>query len=183
MYQKKEFNGISMSEENIFTTSFHAQKAARIIITAARDRGFLDGPLATAPELGEIEKKLFLKMFSALVSEGKVSDGALSGVQMSSLFTFVFAKAAETAAQIYEGVTDIELETEGMLSANVPIAAGELLNAYGAELDFPEVCMTRFVELSQEPDFEEPFLSLFEALKWCYRISFHIFWEYLEQQN
>ena len=102
---------------------------------------------------------------------------------MSSLFTFVFAKAAETAAQIYEGVTDIELETEGMLSVNVPIAAGELLNSYGAELDVPDLCMARFVELSQEPDFEEPFLSLFEALKWCYRISFHIFWEYLEQQN
>jgi hypothetical protein len=163
-----------MSEEKIFTTSFHAQKAARIIVAAARERGFLDGPLTTAPELGEIEKKLFLKMFSALVSEGKVSDGTLSGIQMSALFTFVFAKAAETAAQIYEGVTDIELETEGMLSANVPIAAGELLNAYGAELDFPDVCMARFIELSQEPDFEEPFLSLFEALKWCFRLSCHL---------
>ena len=172
-----------MNEEHTFTTSLHAQKAARAIVMLARERGYINGPLATAPELGEIEKNLFLKMFAALRANEKISDCSLTGVQMSALFTFVFAKAAETAAQIYEGVSNVELETEGMLSVNVPIAAGDLLNSYGAELDFPDICMARFVELSQEPDFEEPFLSLFEALKWCYRISFHIFWEYLEQQN
>ncbi|MBE6384706.1 MAG: hypothetical protein E7048_03465 [Lentisphaerae bacterium] len=172
-----------MSEEHTFTTSLQAQKVARAIVLLARERGFIDGQLATAPELGEIEKQLFLKMFAELRANEKIADCTLSGIQMSALFTFVFAKAAETAAQIYEGVTNIELDTEGMLSVNVPIAAGELLNSYGAELDFPDICMARFVELSQEPEFENPFFSLFEALKWCYRISFHIFWEYLEQQN
>lgn len=173
-----------MNDDNtIFTTSLSARKAAAVIVTAARERGYIDGALNTAPELGDIEKKLFLKMLTNLPASGKVEECSLTGIQMSALFTFVFAKAAETAAQIYEGVDNIDLEVEGMLSASVPIAAGELLNTYGAELDFPDVCMARFIELSQEPDFEEPFLSLFEALKWCFRISFHIFWEYLEQQH
>lgn len=169
--------------ETTFTTSIAARKAAVCIINGARDRGYIDGPLITAPELAEIEKQLFLKMFAALPQNGKISDCALSSDQMSSLFTFVFAKAAETAAQLYEGVEKVELDTEGMFDLNVPIAAGELLNNYGADLDFPSVCMERFIELSQESDFTEPFYSLFEALKWSYRISFHIFWDFLEQQN
>ena len=170
-------------DEATFTTSIAARKAAVCIINAARERGFIDGPLITAPELGEIEKQLFLKMFAALPGNGKITDCALSSAQMSSLFTFVFAKAAETAAQLYEGVDKVELETEGMFSLSVPIAAGELLNNYSADLDFPSVCLERFLELSEEEDFSEPFYSLFEALKWCFRISFHIFWDYLEQQS
>ena len=77
----------------------------------------------------------------------------------------------------------MELDTDGMFSLSVPIAAGELLNNYSADLDFPSVCTERFFDLSEEEDFSEPFYSLFEALKWCYRISFHIFWDYLEQQT
>ena len=169
--------------DTTFTTSIPARKAAVCIINAARERGFIDGPLITAPELADIEKQLFMKMFAALPQNDKITDCSLSGPQMSSLFTFVFAKAAETAAQLYEGVEKVELEAEGMLSGNVPVAAGELLNNYSAELDFPSVCMERFLELSKESDFTEPFYSLFEALKWCYRISFHIFWDLLDQQN
>ena len=47
-----------MNEENTFTTSLHAQKTARAIVLLAKERGYLDGPLATAPELGNIEKNL-----------------------------------------------------------------------------------------------------------------------------
>lgn len=170
-------------DNSTFTTSIPARKAAVCIINAAKERGFIDGPLITAPELGEIEKQLFVKMFAALPGSDKITDCALTAEQMSSLFTFVFAKAAETAAQLYEGVDAVELETEGMFSLSVPIAAGELLNNYCADLDFPAVCLERFLKLSEEEDFSEPFYSLFEALKWCYRISFHIFWDYLEQQS
>ena len=170
-------------EEATFTTSIPARKAAVCIINAAKERGLIDGPLITAPELGEIEKRLFLKMFAALPGSDKISDCQLSPEQISSLFTFVFAKAAETTAQLYEGVQEVELDTDGMFSLSVPIAAGELLNSYSADLDFPAVCTERFFELSEEEDFSEPFYSLFEALKWCYRISFHIFWDYLEQQS
>ena len=170
-------------DDSTFTTSIPARKAAVCIINAARERGYINGPLITAPELGEIEKQLFMKMFAALPGSDRISNCSLETEQMSSLFTFVFAKAAETAAQLYEGVDKVELDTEGMFSLSVPIAAGELLNNYSADLDFPSVCMEHFLELSQEEDFSEPFYSLFEALKWCYRISFHIFWDYLEQQS
>ena len=170
-------------EEATFTTSIPARKAAICIISAAKERGLIDGPLITAPELGEIEKRLFLKMFAALPGSDKINDCQLSPEQISSLFTFVFAKAAETTAQLYEGVQEVELDTDGMFSLSVPIAAGELLNNYSADLDFPSVCTERFFDLSAEEDFSEPFYSLFEALKWCYRISFHIFWDYLEQQT
>ena len=170
-------------DDSTFTTSIPARKAAVCIINAARERGYINGPLITAPELGEIEKQLFMKMFAALPGSDRITNCALETEQISSLFTFVFAKAAETAAQLYEGVEKVELETEGMFSLSVPIAAGELLNSYSADLDFPTVCLEHFLELSEEEDFSEPFYSLFEALKWCFRISFHIFWDYLEQQS
>ena len=170
-------------DDSTFTTSIPARKAAVCIINAARDRGYINGPLITAPELGEIEKQLFMKMFAALPGSDRISNCSLETEQMSSLFTFVFAKAAETAAQLYEGVDKVELDTEGMFSLSVPIAAGELLNNYSADLDFPSVCLEHFLELSEEEEFSEPFYSLFEALKWCFRISFHIFWDYLEQQS
>ncbi|MBR7139678.1 MAG: hypothetical protein IKD44_09045 [Lentisphaeria bacterium] len=170
-------------DDSTFTTSIPARKAAVCIINAARERGYINGPLITAPELGEIEKQLFMKMFAALPGSDRISNCSLETEQMSSLFTFVFAKAAETAAQLYEGVDKVELDTEGMFSLSVPIAAGELLNNYSADLDFPSVCLEHFLELSEEEEFSEPFYSLFEALKWCFRISFHIFWDYLEQQS
>ena len=170
-------------DDSTFTTSSPARKAAVCIINAARERGYINGPLITAPELGEIEKQLFMKMFAALPGSDRISNCSLETEQMSSLFTFVFAKAAETAAQLYEGVDKVELDTEGMFSLSVPIAAGELLNNYSADLDFPSVCLEHFLELSEEEEFSEPFYSLFEALKWCFRISFHIFWDYLEQQS
>ena len=87
-------------EEATFTTSIPARKAAICIISAAKERGLIDGPLITAPELGEIEKRLFLKMFAALPGSDKINDCQLSPEQISSLFTFVFAKAAETTAQL-----------------------------------------------------------------------------------
>ena len=170
-------------DDSTFTTSIPARKVAVCIINAARERGYINGPLITAPELGEIEKQLFMKMFAALPGSDRISNCSLETEQMSSLFTFVFAKAAETAAQLYEGVDKVELDTEGMFSLSVPIAAGELLNNYSADLDFPSVCLEHFLELSEEEEFSEPFYSLFEALKWCFRISFHIFWDYLEQQS
>lgn len=170
-------------DDSTFTTSIPARKAAVCIINAARERGYINGPLITAPELGEIEKQLFMKMFAALPGSDRITNCSLETEQMSSLFTFVFAKAAETAAQLYEGVDKVELDTEGMFSLSVPIAAGELLNNYSADLDFPSVCLEHFLELSEEEEFSEPFYSLFEALKWCFRISFHIFWDYLEQQS
>ena len=172
-----------MSDEN-FTTSQDALRIAHALADCARDGGFLTGPLVTAPELAEAEKSLFLRMFAELPRHSAgIVDGKLSEEQLTSLFTFVFAKAAETAAQFYEGVSEIRLDTEGMFSGHIPIAAGELLNEYGAELDFPSRCMEVFMELASETPFSAPLYALFEALKWCYRLSFHIFWNYLEEQS
>ena len=81
-------------DDSTFTTSIPARKAAVCIINAARERGYINGPLITAPELGEIEKQLFMKMFAALPGSDRISNCSLETEQMSSLFTFVFAKAA-----------------------------------------------------------------------------------------
>ena len=172
-----------MSDET-FTTSVDAQRIARALAGFAREEGFVTGPVLIAPEAAAAEKELFLKMFAELPRhKGNFVDGGLSGEQISSLFTFVFAKAAETAARLYEGMTDIHLSTEGMLSGNIPIAAGELLNDFSTDQSFPDRCTTAFLELSAEAPFSAPLFALFEALKWCFRLSFHIFWTYLEEQS
>ena len=172
-----------MSDET-FTTSIDAQRIARALVSFAREEGFVTGPVLIAPEAAAAEKELFVKMFAELPRhKGNLVDGGLSGEQISSLFTFVFAKAAETAAQLYEGVADIHLSTEGMLSGNIPIAAGELLNDFSADRSFPDRCAAIFLDMNAEAPFSAPLLALFEALKWCCRLSFHIFWNFLEEQS
>ena len=49
-----------------FSRSVAAQAAAMTVIETAKKDGLLSGPVATAPELAESEKELFLEMFRKL---------------------------------------------------------------------------------------------------------------------
>ena len=78
-----------------FSRSVAAQAAAMTVIETAKKDGLLSGPVATAPELAESEKELFLEMFRKLAERQGTAAKSLTSDEISSLFTFVYARAAE----------------------------------------------------------------------------------------
>jgi len=166
-----------------FTTSVTAQRVARRMLDVAQEAGLFDGGIVAHPQLAEPEKQFFLAMMRETAKHSAEHKGELDPDEISSVFSFVCAKAAEAAARLFENNDHLEFSLDGMFTGHIPISAGEILNAYCKKLTFPTDCARAFLSLAAEPDFKEPLFSLFEALKWVFRLSFHIFWEYLEEYD
>ncbi|NMD86250.1 hypothetical protein HF882_06590 [Victivallis vadensis] len=177
-----------------FSRSLLAQAAALTVVDTARSAGLLERPLAVDPGLAEAEKELFFKMFEQVADRRRRNLHELSSDEVSSLFTFVFARAAEAATNLANRQPN-RFETLGMFDGKVPLNADERLVGYFKKLTFPTDCARAYWEWYQR-DAEslplrgtdpilplrgtDPILPLFEALKWTFRISCHIAVEKLE---
>ena len=162
-----------------FQTSLAAQSAARAVIDAARRCGLVgDGPLAVDPALAEMEKALFSAMFKALARRG---EAALGPEEFSSMFHFVFARAAEAACACWSG-RPFETGTDGLFDGKIQFYADDALRGYFKEQNFPAECAQSCWDLLAAAPQREPLLSLFEALKWCFRIGCHAGMEFLEKR-
>ncbi len=161
-----------------FSRSLLAQAAALSVVNAAKEGGWIDGPLAVDPVLAESEKALFLKMFDRLATRRRQGE-ALSADEVSSLFTFVFARAAEAVTNLVNRQPD-DFDMMGMFDGKVPIYADDKLTGYFKTLSFPTDCARAYWEwFHREAEGGamcgvDPALPLFEALKWCFRISSHL---------
>ena len=165
-----------MRENRQFITSLPAQAAARCIIETARELELLDGPLTVAPELAEREKALFLAMFSAFEEHRKTHGEQLTEDEVASLFTYVFAKAAEAVTDLYNHQTG-KVDFSGMFGGPVPVYADDRITAEFKESRFPATCARNYLQWVTD---DGPYLAecdrtllLFEALKWCFRLSCH----------
>ena len=162
-----------------FSRSLAAQAAAKCIIDTASQLELLDGPIATAPELAEAEKELIIKMMAELKrrsGEGE-SEVALEPDEVSSLFTFVFAKAAEVVTNMYNHQEN-KFELAGMLDGKIPVYADDKITEEFKRSPFPFTCAENYLAwYDAEGDLlgdNDPVLLLFEALKWCFRLSCHL---------
>ena len=160
-----------------FVTSLPAQAAGRCIIDTAKSLDLLHGPLNVAPELAEREKALFLAMFSAMAERRKSRGDQLAADEVCSLFTYVFAKAAEAVTDLYNHQTG-KVDFSGMFDGQIPICADESITAAFKESPFPAECARNYLQWVKNGaaylggcDMQ---LLLFEALKWCFRISCHL---------
>ena len=94
----------------------------------------------------------------------------------SSLFTFVFAKAAEAVTNMFNH-KEQTFEMTGMFDGRVPLYADEAVTADFKTSQFPAMCAANYLKFTQdEADSlagNDPLLLLFEALKWCFRLSCH----------
>ena len=162
---------------NDFVTSLPAQAAARCIIDTAKSLDLLDGPLNVAPELAEREKALFLAMFSAMEEHRREHGDQLSADEICSLFTYVFAKAAEIVTDFYNHQTG-KVDFSGMFDGRIPICADESITAEFKSSPFPAQCAHNYLQWVEN---DAAYLTgcdmrllLFEALKWCFRLSCHL---------
>ena len=169
-----------------FTRSLPAQAAALSVINAAKEHGYLKGALVADPVLAEAEKELFLAMFRQLSERHRPGGGALSSDEVSSLFTFVFARAAEAVTNMVNHQPN-KFDMLGMFDGKVPISADERLIGCFKKLDLPADCARAYwewyhdgVDAGQRSGVD-PVLPLFEALKWTFRISCTVAIEKLEE--
>jgi len=163
----------------MFSTSEAAQKAARSVVLAAQQADLLPSSIAIAPELAEAEKQLFTQMLGQLRHHA-----AFSLDEISSLFTFVNAKAGEATTDFLNG-KKIKFELTGMLDGKVPIYAAERLTGHFKTIDFGHVCAQGYIDWFESEDRREdydPRLLLFEALKWTFRLSCALAADFLQKK-
>ena len=159
-----------------FVTSVPAQAAARCVVETARDLGLLDGPMAVSKELAEAEKSLFVQMFQAVDRHLQQRGDTLTPDEVASLFTFVFAKAAEAVTDMFNHKEHV-FDLTGMFDGRIPLYADDAVTAEFKTSEFPSRCAADYLDFT-EKEAEAlrgcpPWLLLFEALKWCFRIGCH----------
>lgn len=163
-----------------FGTSLAAQRAARIVIETARKNGLWDGgAIAVDPALAGMEKALFAGMFHAVAKRGGAE---LSAEEFSAMFHFVFAKAAEAAVSCWSK-RPFETDVQGLFDGNIPFYANDELGEFFKAQRFPVECAQNCWDSFRSGAGSDPLLSLFEALKWCFRFGCHAGIAFLERLN
>lgn len=157
-----------------FSRSLAAQCAAKCIVDTAAGCGLIDGPVAISPHLAEAEKELIIKMLQKLRAEFGENSGELQPDEISSLFTFTFGKAAEAVTNMYNHQPD-KFELTGMLGGQIPVYAEDSITEKFKSSDFPSACAENYLNWCETNSAliaaADPVLLLFEALKWCFRLS------------
>ena len=154
-----------------FSRSLAAQAAAKCVVDCAVSNGLISGPVATSPRLAEAEKELIIRMLSEIRSRFGENKGELHPDEVSSMFTFVFGKAAEAVTNMYNNQPD-KFELTGMLTGQIPVYAEDSVTEKFKASSFPSECAEKYLAWSEQyANTADPVLLLFEALKWCFRLS------------
>src|SRR5574344_1570782 len=159
-----------------FQRSLGAQMAAQCVIETAKKGGFLNGPIAVEPALAESEHALFLKMFDAVKTRRDGGKHELTDDEVSSMFSFVFARSAEAVTNMLNRQPD-KFEMIGLFDGKIPFSSDEDLTGYFKQQTFPTDCASAFWEWYHSEGIRhghDPILPLFEALKWTFRLGCHI---------
>jgi len=157
-----------------FSRSVVAQTVALAMVETARKNESPKGPMVASPVLAEVEKELFIKMLTRLGERRKEGADGLSADEISSLFTFVGAKAAEAVTNLTNSQPN-GFDLMGMLDGKIPIYADERLTGHFKKLTLASDCAQTYLDWHAANaaallDYD-PILPLFEALKWCFRLS------------
>ena len=105
-----------------FSRSLAAQAVAKCVVECAVSCGLISGPVAISPRLAEAEKELIIKMLAEFRNRFGENKGELHPDEISSIFTFVFGKAAEAVTNMYNDQPD-KFELTGMLTGQIPVYA------------------------------------------------------------
>ena len=148
----------------------------RALIQKARQEEFIDDTeFLLIEELADVEKKFFIDLMiktdEYLQRNGRTE---LTLDELSSLFTFVFAKSAEAVTN-YLNKAEQKFEFWGIFDGKVPVYTDETLTGELKKSQIPKVMAQTFIDFTEEnPRFKENAkLTLFEALKWNWRLGQH----------
>ena len=156
--------------DSVFSRSVAAQQSARCVIAAAETAGLLDRQIAVDPAFAASEKTLMIAVMREL-SDKQCAE--LAADQISSLFTFVFAKAAEAVTNFANGRPD-QWDMLGLLDGKTPICAADQITGKFKMSAFPTDCARNFWEFYVSGRTgSDAMLCLMEALKWCFRFGCH----------
>ncbi len=149
---------------------------AQTLIKTAREKELIDDTeFLLIEDLAEVEKKFFMDLMvktdEYLLRNNRKE---LSIDELSSLFTFVFAKSAEAVTN-YLNKAEQKFDFWGIFDGKVPIYTDETLTGELKKSLIPGVMAQAFIDfVADNPEYEEnPKLTLFEALKWTWRIGQH----------
>ncbi len=152
-----------------------AGNVARQMLQVAETGGLPSDALTVSPELAEAEKKLFVAVIRHFDAIGK---NALSIEEISSVFTFFFAKAAEAATDALAGTPVREISLLGLLDGKAPLECAPEIALFFHGCSFPSDCAETFLNRMEEDGFGAdttaagiPLFLLLEALKWEFRIA------------
>ena len=80
-----------------------------------------------------------------------------------------------------------KFELTGMLTGQIPVYAEDKITEKFKSLPFPSECAATYLQWSEENarflTATDPVLLLFEALKWCFRLSCNIAISIVESAN
>ena len=96
------------------------------------------------------------------------------------MFHFVFAKSAEAAVSCWSQ-RPFETDVQGLFDGNIPFYANDELGEFLKAQNFPAECAQNCWDNIRRDAGCDPLLSLFEALKWCFRFGCHAGIAFLEQ--
>ena len=169
-----------------FSRSLAAQCAAKCIVDTAVECGIINGAVAIAPRLAEAEKELIVKMLRKIREDFGENSGSLSSDEIASMFTFVFGKAAEAVTNMYNNQPD-KFELTGMLGGQIPVYAEDAITEKFKTSAFPAACAENYLNWNDSNSAltasSDPVLLLFEALKWCFRLSCNYAIETVEKRS
>jgi hypothetical protein len=167
---------MSKDEQPVFSRSLTAHYAAVAIVNTAKSMHILDAPMRTAPELAEMEKFLFISLFDAIRTHEGLAENGLDPDEVAAMFNFVYVRSAEAVTAFLSGNGKFEFDATGLFGGPAPFYADEKISAKLKEFpEFPSECAVSFLSYADTlSDGTDRLLTLFEAMKWCFRIGCHI---------
>jgi hypothetical protein len=158
---------------------------AQCIVSAARNAGYLveDEAMQSSPELAELEKPLFIKMFQAfkehLQNSGRME---LTSDEVASMFNFAVGKGAEMAYNFMSSQKQ-DCNVVGLFDSRISLYVDDrLMNFLKAE-PIAAKLGGAYVDFQNENSDIDPVLGLFEALKWTMRITEHVTLKLIQRWN
>ena len=160
-----------------------ALKVAQAMIAAARKYGYFleDEPLRSAPELAELEKPLFVKMFQNFKDHLQtVKRMELNEEEISSMFNFAVGKGADMAFNFMNNQTQ-DSHVTGLFDSRISLYVDDRLMNFLKGEPIAANLGGAFVDFKEENPDVDPVLGLFEALKWTIRITEHLTLKFFER--
>lgn len=154
----------------------NAMLVGKAMINCAVENGYFDGVnLDLIEELAEVEKNFFIEMFRRLEkyrTDNKRNE--LNTNEISSLFSFVFARSVEAVAN-YNNDSKQDFDFMGMFDGKIPFYSDDKLISFAKKSLFPKFMAEGFLNFMEKNGSDiNPVLALFEALKWTWRFSQHL---------
>lgn len=160
---------------------------AAYIVEIARERNYITDSLAVAPELIDHERSFFSAL-AAKIRHHVDHKGSqqLTEQEIYELFTLVYAKSCELAYHWRVNKKLLEPNVEDAFKDRIACHLEASMLDYFNSLTVPaDFCAAFNAWTMRNPDYCQennvhPILPLLEALKWTYRISLSLAFDYLD---